>query len=238
MSQKYEDPPEVFRGHLDECLRHLGGLFDAKYPKNAKGARKAKQPMADFCGVQTKTVVLWLAGEKPVGLPLIKLVCYLQLLGYKILEYSRIKQARRRFAELIAFGLLAPEEACDLTGYATSAQIFSILKGQSEASEQKDQLMMDAWLARRAALEQKKLAARDAYRLDVALKTLANGEAVCSAAASAIDCLSALFDGGAAEKILEATDAAARKQFAGRAQSLSERLSTLAFALIAERGGS
>jgi hypothetical protein len=239
MSQKYEDPPEVFRGHLDECLRHLASVLNAKYPKGSKGVAKAKRPLADFCGVGDQTVNRWLNAEVPVGLPIIKLVCYLQLFGYKILEYTRIKPARRRFAELVAFGLLTPEDAAALIGYSTASQLFSVLKGSEGASDIKDRAMWDAWMQRRAELDQRKIAARENYRLDIPLKSLVNGEALCAATVSGMECLSALFDGGAAEKVVERVDQVERKRIAGLAQVLSQRLATLATDLAAseeERG--
>lgn len=46
-----EDRHEVFRGHLEECLRHLGTSLASSVPKGSRGAAQAKKPLADFCGV-------------------------------------------------------------------------------------------------------------------------------------------------------------------------------------------
>ncbi len=232
MSQKYEDPPEVFRGHLDECLRHLALVFDAKHPKGSKGSAIAKQPLASFCDVNTQTVNRWLNAELPVGLPLIRLVCYLQLIGYKILEYSRIKPARRRFAELIVFNMLTPEDAKTIIGFSTVSRLLGVLKGADETSDKKDRMMLDAWMQRRGELDQRKVAAREKYRLDIPLKSRTNGEALSAATVSGMECLSALFDGAAAEKILEKAGPAERKRLAGLAQVLSQQLMALAADLV------
>ena len=51
-----------------------------------------------------------------------------------------------------------------------------------------------------------------------------------------MECLSALLNGGAAEKILERPDQADRSRIAGLAQVLSEQLGTLAADLAASSG--
>jgi hypothetical protein len=54
---------EVFRGHFNECLKHLAKCLEAKAPKGLAGAMKARQPIADFCGVVAPTVTGWLEGN-------------------------------------------------------------------------------------------------------------------------------------------------------------------------------
>jgi hypothetical protein len=225
---KYEDPPEIFRGPLDECLRHLGAALEAGYPANSKGSAQARQPLADFCGVGLPTVARWLKGEAPTGLSLIKIVCYLQLFGYRVMDYSRVKPARRRFAELIGFGVLEAEEAATLIGYSDVPWLYAVLRGTQGSSDAKEAAMSDAWLSYRAELDAKKIEARERYKLDIRFKTRAGGEAVMAATLSSMECLAALLDAGAAERIVEMIGEADRRRIAALSESLYQRLSELA----------
>lgn len=163
---------ELFRGHLEECLEHLG----VRLPTGSKGAEQARKPMADFCGVGTKAVSRWLYGQNtfPIGLPKgverLKLMCYLDMLGYRVIDFehmSKGQKGRRYFAELIGFGVLTTKEATDLLGYASVSTLLNILLGRENASEERDQRMWEAWKERKDALEQKQNELRARYRLDV-----------------------------------------------------------------------
>jgi hypothetical protein len=228
---KFEEPPEVFRGTLDECLRHLGAALEANHPAGSKGAASARQPLADFCGVGWPTATRWLKGELPVGLPLIKAICYLQLFGYRVVDFNRVKPGRRHFAELIAFGLLNPEEAAALVGYSDPSWLYAVLKGGQGASDAKEAIMSDTWLARRSELDAKKIQAKERYKLDIRFKTRASGEAIAVAALSSVECLLALFEAGAIERIVEKVGDNDRVRVVGLVEDLGRRLSELAISL-------
>lgn len=228
---KYEDPPEVFRGSLDECLRHLGAALEVEHPANSKGSAQARLPLASFCGVGLQTATRWLKGETPTGLSLIKSVCYLQLFGYRVIDYSRIKPARRRFAELIGFGVLESQEAATLIGFSDVSWLYAVLRGSQGASDTKEAAMSDAWLSHRAALDAKKIEAKERYKLDIRFKTRSSGEAIVAATLSGMECLAALLDTDAVERIVEMTGEADRRRVAALAESLCHRLSELATGL-------
>ncbi len=159
---------EVFRGHLDECLRHLAARLESRFPKGAKGLTKARLPIATFCGVAERTVERWLSSSDimPVGEQHLKLMCFLDLQGYRVIELERMKRGRRGFSELIAFGLLSVEQANQTLGYKNIQDVYSVLQGRQGTSEEKDQKMWDAWKERKEELAKKKEEARDRYRLD------------------------------------------------------------------------
>ena len=234
MSQKYEEPPEVFRGHLDECLRHLAAAFEVKYPKNSRGSSEAKKPIADFCGVVIPTVANWFRGEVPAGLAKFKLISYLQLFGYRVMDYGRVKLSRRRFTELIAFKILTPEDAASIVGYSSTSMLFTVLRGDGEASESKDAKMSETWMARRAELEEAKKLAREAFRPDIRLKSMTDGDAIVHAAIKSMECLAALLDAGASQKIVETLSKPdERKAVIQLAEILHQRLSEMAVDLSA-----
>lgn len=112
-----EDRQGVFRGHFDECLKHLGKSIFALVRRCSEEATLAKKPVADFCGVQICSVSRWLRGTVlPIGEQYIKLMCYLDLVGYRVIELERMPKGRRYFAELIGFGLISSKQAAEQYG--------------------------------------------------------------------------------------------------------------------------
>jgi len=159
---------EVFRGHLNECLQHYGAVLENVVPKGSKGVAEIRKPLAEFCGVIVSTVSRWLRDDElPTGDPLIKLMCYLDTIGYRVIEFEKMPQERRNFVELIGFGIITGEEATQLTDYGAKTSLYRVLHGKVNASREKEALMWDIWKERRAALEQKKAQAR----IDRALET-------------------------------------------------------------------
>ena len=157
---------EVFRGHWEECLKHLAVRILAKGPKGTWGASKVKQPMADFCGVKVKTIVRWFNGGGPNGTELIKLLCYMDLMGYRVIELERMKAGRRGFAELVGFGILSIEQVVELLGYSNTTTLFQVLHGHQNPDEVKDQKMWDIWKARKEELDRRKEEVRKQNGLD------------------------------------------------------------------------
>ena len=101
----------------------------------------------------------------PDGEHFIKLMCYLDAVGYKVIELERMPKARRNFLELIGFSILSIEQAAELLGYASVSTLFQVLRGNQGASEDKDQKMWNAWKEKREELERSKEKARELYCL-------------------------------------------------------------------------
>ena len=107
-----KDEYEIFRGHLEECVRHLGTRLVSGMPYSPRGIAKKLKPIADFCGVTNRSVSRWLVARRfPVGEVLIKFSCYLDMIGYRVIELERMPKSRRNFAELIGFGVLSSRQA-------------------------------------------------------------------------------------------------------------------------------
>lgn len=158
---------EVFRGHWEECLKHLDTRISSKAPKGLRGAEQARKPLADFCGVKTPTVTRWFSGVVlPRGTELIRLLCYMDLMGYKVIELERMKAGRRGFAELVGFGLLSIEQAAELLGYVNTMTLYQVLHGYQNPDKEKDQKMWDTWKERSQELELRKEEARKRNDLD------------------------------------------------------------------------
>lgn len=167
-----DDSQKVFRGHLKECMQHFTRNFIERYPRGSKGAAEAKSPIADFCGVSVGSVTRWLYRDErlPLGEALIKLMFFLDMIGYEVIEIERLPDERRNFAALIGFGLLSSEEATSLLGYAQTSILLNVLHGNQRASKDRDRLMWDTWKTKRAELEEKRAVLQRQYRLDLLAK--------------------------------------------------------------------
>ncbi len=166
--------PEVLRDHLEECMKHLRGWFNSKVPKGKSGRRQVMAPLGNFCGVGTKTTSIWLDDDLEVAPPrgeiLLKLLCYLDLHGYKVIEFERMPPPLRKFAELIGYGVISIDAAPGLVGYRTVSQVYQVIHEREGASSEKEEKMYAVWKDKREVLEQKKLQAFKSGRLEVLFK--------------------------------------------------------------------
>lgn len=161
-----EGRKEVLRGHLEECVRHLGADIVVS-TKGWREAAKLKRPGADFCGVTIDTMNRWFnGGPLPVGETLIKLVCYLDLIGYRVIELERMPKGRRNFAELVGYGLLSGKQASELLGYASPSTFYAVMQGLHEAGTDKDSKMWDSWKERKEELQNRKESALESCSLN------------------------------------------------------------------------
>lgn len=190
-----KDGPEIFRGHLEECLGHYSKALATNAVKGTHKATLLKRPVADFCGATVKTVSRWL-GEAilPVGEKLIRLMCFLDLLGYKVIELERMPKARRGFAELVGFGLLTSEEAAKLLSYAKGSSLHEILQGRHSASEAKKALMWEEWKKRREELEKRKEEYANFFRPSASAPSIATDDPFTTGVAMVTEGLSKLLE--------------------------------------------
>lgn len=172
-----EDRHEVFRGHLEECLQHLGTSLASSAPKGSRGAALVRKPVADFCGVEIDSVTRWFHGTAfPIGESLIKLMCYLDMVGYRVIELERMPQARRNFMELVGYGLLSIDQVVEFLGYSSTSHIFQVLQGRQDVNKDKNDKMWEMWKARKEELQRKKEKSQVQYRLDISLKVCRKAE--------------------------------------------------------------
>lgn len=163
-----EERPEIFRGHFDECFKHLSRRFTEKFARGTREAWQAKEPFAAFCGCQVDTVANWLrGGAVPVGEGYFKLMFFLDMLGYKIIELERMPKVQHNFAELVGFGLISGQQAAELLGYVATSKLYEVWRGVCGSSEEKEQKMYEEWKKRKEELAQKKERACELYHFDV-----------------------------------------------------------------------
>lgn len=245
-----EGRKEVFRGHFEECLNHFGISLASRAPKGTREAGQAKRPMAGFCGVGIGSVERWVRGAGlPVGGQHFKLMCYLDMAGYRVIELERMPKVLRNIVELISFGILSAQEATKLLQYSIISQLFVVLRGDQGISKEKEQKAWDIWKERRKELEKKKEQARELYCLDILPKVSTKAElsrpatvlmSRKTAVVNIMEGLLALLEESSFEKISE-DNLAELRQSADMVLNLSARLSALSSRLIMSKerkGGS
>jgi len=160
---------ELMRGHFEECFKHLRGRFLERFPKGAKGSCQAREPIVAFCKVNPQTSTSWFyRGLLPLGENYIRLVCYLDMLGYTVIELERMSAGRRGIFELIGFGVLTVDEAASSIGYDLP-DLYRALWGRFNASDEKEQKMWDIWIARKAELQEIQASSRQKFKLNFPL---------------------------------------------------------------------
>lgn len=199
---------EIFRGHLDECVKHLSERVIQRWPEGGKGAAKAKKPMAVFCGVGVKTVADWLRPpfRTPNGETYFKFICYLDLMGYRVIELENTPKTHRNFLELIGYGLLTGAEASRTVGYSEPSDCYRALRGTNGISSKKEEVMWALWKEKKNQLAEKKVASTD-LRIALHQETAFAAETPIvpakgkQAVLSIMDGLVELLDGGALNQL-------------------------------------
>lgn len=164
--------PEVMMGHVRDCLSHF-----AKTVRPFTGteeATKRKKPMADFCQVHTATITKWINDDEvlPTGETLIRLMFFLELLGYRVIELEIMPALFRNFAELIGYGVLNAQQASELLEFSMRSGSWEIyrllLKEGNDTSDRRKELMLHILRERKAELEEHKKQAEETYYLGFA----------------------------------------------------------------------
>jgi hypothetical protein len=153
-----EGKEEVLREHFQECFEDFVGRFNSRFQPRSRGRREALRPMIDFFGVSAATVSHWFdeAAKLPQGESNIRLFCYLDLHGYKIIEFERLPLVLRSFAELIGYGVLAPKDAAESISYKDPSDLYAVIWQKAGVSDERQAKMWEVWKERKDALEAKK----------------------------------------------------------------------------------
>jgi len=165
------ETPEVFRGHFEECLEHLAKCFRNKFPKGSKGVFDACKPIAEFCKADPKTVKSWMEsnGEKVTGEKKIRLLCFLGMVGYYVLEVRDLGQTKENLLKIVAHDVLTAKQVADFCGYCNEQAIYRILLNGVGTSSRGDQLMCELQVNKRHELAQKESEAKSSLKLDFPL---------------------------------------------------------------------
>lgn len=169
-----EEKEEVFRGHLEECLKHFSNTLSLQAPKGSLKSTLVKKSVANFCGVTLNSINDWVRGDTiPAGESLIKFMCYLDMMGYRVIELERMPNVLRNFAELIGFGFFSGKQAIEFLGYGKTSRLYGILREERFIGDEKKQKMWDLWKGKKEELEKKKKEVKEKLcRLDTLPKAV------------------------------------------------------------------
>jgi len=125
-------------------------------------------PMVEFCGVDTATVGVWLTPNPSqktsiTGTSRLKLYCFLDLQGYRIIEFERLSATLRNLAEIIGYGIESPEQIAAEIRFANASEIYAVMRGDRGISKDREERIWSYWKSRREILEQKKKEAQDKF---------------------------------------------------------------------------
>ncbi|MES3004524.1 MAG: hypothetical protein V4690_00255 [Patescibacteria group bacterium] len=162
-----EEREEVFRGHFNECFIHMKERFEATSAPRSKNRLKPLKPLMDFCGVEENTVRNWLRKEDPniCGELYVRVTCFLDLNGYKVIEFERCDKGIRNFVELIAYRVISVEDALNILHMPRISGLFAMFRGDRGVSSERHAKMWDFWKSTRNEIFQKKKMAAEKYRL-------------------------------------------------------------------------
>lgn len=112
-----------FRGTTADCAQDFGRRYSIS---GGLGL------MAETTGVVGPTALGWVLGDgMPTGDTLLKLRCFLSLVGYQVEEFIELPKPTKRFAELIMLGVIDVEEARSILGYVKIQDLYRVLlRGQ------------------------------------------------------------------------------------------------------------
>lgn len=157
MNINQEVPLEIHRGHFRDCLDHLGAWLSKMSPRYSKDSFETRKPIADFCGVRVQAVQSWFAtSNMPLGLPRIRALCYLDLIGYRVIEFERMPKVLRHFSEVLGYGLLTPQEAATQVGFKQASSLYAVIWQKETLSDACSEKMWSIWKARREEIDKKK----------------------------------------------------------------------------------
>ena len=180
-TEEVERSPEIYRGHLDECLEDLSGRLNRRHPKGSHRADQDRQKIAKFCGIASSSVLRWLnGGVEPQAAVRIKLMCYLDMVGFRVIELEEMKESRRKFLDLIGFGIITLAQATQELGYTNPSTLSKVLQGNTNCNEAKKTQMFDIWLAHRDTLAERKRAAMEESGINLAETSLVRRRAASS----------------------------------------------------------
>ncbi|MCL4404174.1 hypothetical protein M1432_02430 [Patescibacteria group bacterium] len=126
-----------FQGNVMDCLRHFIASTDPRAETLAK-----KRELRDYAGVRTSTVSRWAKGtQKPVGLPYLKTMFFLETKGYVVTEIGAMDGTVRAFGRLVAAGAIPFDAARQKLSYKHGDSLLRVLHGKEKAAPDKIRTM-------------------------------------------------------------------------------------------------
>lgn len=149
-----DNRPHVYRGHLDECFQHYRKWLSGYAPKGSRGVSAAQALMAKFCGVAVSTIARWLyhPTAQPYGNERMRLMWYLDLIGYRVLELEHMAPNMRCYSELVGFSLIDFAKIAKLVRYQSISHIAAILAGEIKPPDARMLPLWEFWTEHKAEL--------------------------------------------------------------------------------------
>lgn len=146
-----------FRGYVEDCLQHFATTVTMENPENTRRIVQLRKHIAKFCGVCEDTVISWIrTSTSPTGSGWVKLACYLDTIGYKVIELERSPKELKCCVELIGLGLSTAEKLAKDMSYSKTHTLYSVLKKKRAASPEKRTIMWNVWKEKREEIEKRK----------------------------------------------------------------------------------
>ncbi len=109
----------ILVGDTRECLKD----YFERYPTD-----EAQGLVARFTGANGQTIKDWDTGKyRPNGELLLKLRCFLDLVGYRVIEFEELPDVARQFARLIAYDIFSLEDAKQALDYRDIRAVYDVL---------------------------------------------------------------------------------------------------------------
>ena len=144
---EYQNEQEVvFRGHVDECIEHFRHALLSQLPEGLQGAAEQRKPVVQFCDVDDAALRRLLQTERNnMGALVIRMMCYLDMVGYRVIELENLPAGVRGFTELIGYRLLHPQHAYKLVGFRDTSSLYDVIKGRRGLDDSKRHMMFEEW---------------------------------------------------------------------------------------------
>ncbi|MBN2093877.1 MAG: hypothetical protein JW740_00665 [Candidatus Zambryskibacteria bacterium] len=146
---------EVMRDHFEECLEDFCKRVIKIAPPGTRARNDILLPLTRFCKVDFQTFRKWATGRaSPTGEIRVRLMCYLSLHGYKIIEFENLPAFLKGVFEIIGFNLLSAKEVAGIVGYTKTSSLFDVLFGKQNISKAKKFIMWNLWKVHKDTLEE------------------------------------------------------------------------------------
>lgn len=164
--------PQLFRGYFGECWEHFSNAFNLKFPPCTRNLSVMREPMKRFCSVTDQSLRRWLSkeGTEPGGEIQFRLMCFLDLHGYKIIELERLPISARAMAEIIGYQIMSAGELAKKIGYAQTQTLYDVLHRNTPTSDAVATNMRTVWSERKQELAAKKKFCFDTMRMKFILE--------------------------------------------------------------------
>ncbi len=122
-----------FKGSSVECLKHFVGGATTRSDTVSR-----KRELAIYADVSIDTVSRWVKGrQKPVGLPGLKVMFFLEGKGYAVAEIKKIAEEIKPLSRLVASGAIPFDEARQKLSYEKDRFLVRLLSGKERAVPEK-----------------------------------------------------------------------------------------------------